>query len=279
MRPRAGAGGTRAATAGGDADDPRGHRAARPLELVDRRADPAGARDRRCPATSSSGSASPRCSPACWRSSPISAGRSTGRLRRAGGGAGGRRAALSSPATTSRGEQPLPQRARAAPGRPHLRADEPIVNGHGQVRVDDTNWRVTGPDLPSGTRVKVVAADGAVLKVEKAGIKPAGAGRTRGTTETDGADHGAKAPVPSGFLTGGRPTPIPGPPMPGIALRRSRRRIASPVEKRNCFDPTKKRSRPAFDAGSASSPPFALSCKRRLPHFCRPLSVVPGATF
>jgi hypothetical protein len=42
----------------------------------------------------------------------------------------------------------------------------PIVDGHGQVKIDDTNWRITGPDLPSGTRVKVIGADGAVLKVE-----------------------------------------------------------------------------------------------------------------
>lgn len=42
---------------------------------------------------------------------------------------------------------------------------EPIVDGHGRVRVDDTTWRVTGPDLPSGQKVRVVGADGATLKV------------------------------------------------------------------------------------------------------------------
>jgi len=35
----------------------------------------------------------------------------------------------------------------------------PIVNGHGEVRIGDTLWRVTGPDLPRGARVKVVSVD------------------------------------------------------------------------------------------------------------------------
>ncbi len=67
------------------------------------------------------------------------------------------------------GEQPfLNDRAHRLVGSTYMLA-APIVDGHGQVRVDDTNWRITGPDLPSGTLVKVVGADGAVLKVEKAG--------------------------------------------------------------------------------------------------------------
>lgn len=44
--------------------------------------------------------------------------------------------------------------------------DEPIISGLGRVRIDDTVWRVTGPDTAAGHDVKVVAADGAVLKVE-----------------------------------------------------------------------------------------------------------------
>ena len=66
------------------------------------------------------------------------------------------------------GEQPfLNDRARRLVGSTYM-LSAPIVDGHGQVRVDDTNWRITGPDLPSGTRVRVTGADGAVLKVEKA---------------------------------------------------------------------------------------------------------------
>ncbi len=34
-----------------------------------------------------------------------------------------------------------------------------IENGHGEVKIGDTLWRVTGPDLPKGTRVKVVGVD------------------------------------------------------------------------------------------------------------------------
>lgn len=45
---------------------------------------------------------------------------------------------------------------------------EPIVNGQGKAKVDDTVWRVTGPDAAVGERVKIVGADGAFLKVDKA---------------------------------------------------------------------------------------------------------------
>lgn len=67
------------------------------------------------------------------------------------------------------GEQPfLNERAGRLIGTSYVLA-EPIVQGHGRVRVDDSTWRVAGPDLPSGTRVKVVGADGSTLKVEAAG--------------------------------------------------------------------------------------------------------------
>ncbi len=42
---------------------------------------------------------------------------------------------------------------------------EAIVNGSGRVRIGDTSWAVTGEDLPVGTRVRVVAADGPRLTV------------------------------------------------------------------------------------------------------------------
>jgi len=45
---------------------------------------------------------------------------------------------------------------------------EPIEGGQGRVALGDTTWRVTGPDLDAGVRVRVVDADGAVLKVEAA---------------------------------------------------------------------------------------------------------------
>lgn len=45
---------------------------------------------------------------------------------------------------------------------------EPITEGYGRIRLDDTWWTVKGPDLPSGTRVKVTAASGRDLTVEAA---------------------------------------------------------------------------------------------------------------
>jgi len=34
--------------------------------------------------------------------------------------------------------------------------------------VDDSTWRVTGPDLPAGTSIKVTGVDGVIFKVEAA---------------------------------------------------------------------------------------------------------------
>ena len=45
---------------------------------------------------------------------------------------------------------------------------EPIVNGVGKARVEDGVWRVAGPELPSGNRVRVVAVEGTTLRVESA---------------------------------------------------------------------------------------------------------------
>ena len=45
---------------------------------------------------------------------------------------------------------------------------EPIENGRGSIRVGDTIWRVEGPELPRGARIRVVGTDGSVLKVEEA---------------------------------------------------------------------------------------------------------------
>jgi membrane protein implicated in regulation of membrane protease activity len=48
-----------------------------------------------------------------------------------------------------------------------------IVNGRGSVKIGDSIWRVTGPELPRGTRVTVVGADGSLLKVVPAGTAAA----------------------------------------------------------------------------------------------------------
>lgn len=47
--------------------------------------------------------------------------------------------------------------------------DEPIRNGFGRLALGDTVWRIAGPDLPAGRRVRVVGAEGAVLRVESTG--------------------------------------------------------------------------------------------------------------
>ena len=63
--------------------------------------------------------------------------------------------------------QPLNSRAQALAGRV-LILSEPIVAGSGRARVQDTVWRVTGPDAPAGARVRVTGATegGVVLTVE-----------------------------------------------------------------------------------------------------------------
>jgi inner membrane protein len=45
---------------------------------------------------------------------------------------------------------------------------DPIVNGRGSVKIGDSIWRVAGPELPKGTRVRVLGADGTLLKVAPA---------------------------------------------------------------------------------------------------------------
>ena len=45
---------------------------------------------------------------------------------------------------------------------------DPIINGVGKVTVDDSTWKVKGPDLPAGTHIKVLGVEGVVFKVESA---------------------------------------------------------------------------------------------------------------
>src|SRR5712691_11295882 len=63
-------------------------------------------------------------------------------------------------------DQPfLNRRADAFVGRVFT-LDKPIVDGSGTVGIGDTVWRITGPDCPAGSRIKVAAVDGGTLKVE-----------------------------------------------------------------------------------------------------------------
>ena len=64
----------------------------------------------------------------------------------------------------SRSNPFLNRRTDALVGR-EFTLEKPIVDGSGTVRIDDTIWRVVGPDAPAGSRVRVVRADGASLTV------------------------------------------------------------------------------------------------------------------
>jgi membrane protein implicated in regulation of membrane protease activity len=45
---------------------------------------------------------------------------------------------------------------------------QPIVNGSGKVRIEDSLWDVDGPDLPLGSLVRISGVVGLRLKAEKA---------------------------------------------------------------------------------------------------------------
>jgi len=62
-------------------------------------------------------------------------------------------------------EQELNRSDRALIGQ-SLRLETAIVDGIGRVRVNDSSWRVSGPDMPAGERVRVIGMDGATLEVE-----------------------------------------------------------------------------------------------------------------
>jgi len=65
-------------------------------------------------------------------------------------------------------DQPLlNQRGQQYTGRVFT-LDHDIVNGVGKVVVDDSTWRVKGPDLTAGTRVRVTGVDGVIFIVEAA---------------------------------------------------------------------------------------------------------------
>ncbi len=69
------------------------------------------------------------------------------------------------PAPGAASDRPfLNRRAEGQVGRVFT-LDDPIVEGTGRVRIDDSVWRVAGPDLPVGAKVIVLKVDGTVLVV------------------------------------------------------------------------------------------------------------------
>ena len=59
----------------------------------------------------------------------------------------------------------LNRRADALVGRIVI-IDKPIVNSVGTVRIDDTVWRVSGPNCPAGSRVRVTHVADSEIEVE-----------------------------------------------------------------------------------------------------------------
>ena len=43
-----------------------------------------------------------------------------------------------------------------------------IENGRGRLKIGDAFWQASGPDLPAGARVRIVAVESMVLRVEPA---------------------------------------------------------------------------------------------------------------
>lgn len=66
-----------------------------------------------------------------------------------------------------KGDPALNRRAARHIGRRFV-LTEPIVAGSGRVKLDDTVWRVAGPDCPAGTAITVKGVDGSILLVEQA---------------------------------------------------------------------------------------------------------------
>lgn len=62
----------------------------------------------------------------------------------------------------------LNRRSDALVGR-EFALEKPIVDGAGTLSIDDTVWRINGPNAPAGSRVRIVTADGTSLTVAPAG--------------------------------------------------------------------------------------------------------------
>jgi len=66
-----------------------------------------------------------------------------------------------------KGEPTINARGAALIGRTFA-LDQPILGGRGRAILGDGSWIVTGPDMVSGAKVKVVAVNGTELAVEPA---------------------------------------------------------------------------------------------------------------
>lgn len=69
------------------------------------------------------------------------------------------------PVAERRDDQPLLNRRGAQLVGQRFVVSEAIVNGRGKIRVGDGEWLASGPDIPVGSEVEVVAVDGTTAKV------------------------------------------------------------------------------------------------------------------
>jgi membrane protein implicated in regulation of membrane protease activity len=67
---------------------------------------------------------------------------------------------------SEKGDPGLNQRGSRYIGRQFTLA-APLNDGTGNLSIDDTIWRITGPDLPAGTKVKVESIEGVRLVVAR----------------------------------------------------------------------------------------------------------------
>ncbi len=78
----------------------------------------------------------------------------------------GKRLVASHPVETE--DETLNRRGERHIGRTYVVADA-ISDGSGRVKVGDSVWAAEGPDADVGSRVKVIAVEGTILKVEPDG--------------------------------------------------------------------------------------------------------------
>lgn len=45
--------------------------------------------------------------------------------------------------------------------------EEPIIDGMGKVKLDDSTWKIKGEDCSAGTKIKIIGVDNVVFQVEK----------------------------------------------------------------------------------------------------------------
>lgn len=65
-------------------------------------------------------------------------------------------------------DQPALNRRTAALVGRVVTLERAIVRGSGRVQIADAFWEASGPELPAGTAVRIVGADGMTLQVEAA---------------------------------------------------------------------------------------------------------------